>query len=85
MTKHKNAKNGKQFKISTYIDNGVVFYYYVDSASKAREHAAAIIKGGYRHNDGKGEFEHYPPHRIDKVKISGRPVSTNYPDESEGT
>lgn len=51
---------------------------------KGREHAAAIVKDGYRHNDGEGEFEHYPPHRILKVKISDDVVPTMYPDEVSG-
>jgi hypothetical protein len=54
---------------------------FVDS--KAREHAAAIVAGGYRHNDGE-EFEHYPPHRILKVKVTPAP-STSYPDRMKGT
>ena len=51
--------------------------------NKVREHAAAIIIGGYRHNDGK-TFEHYPPHRILKVKCK-EVIPTNYPDRSRGT
>lgn len=77
-------KDGK-FKISVYIKDGRVFFYYVPTSSKAREHSAAIIEGGYRHNDGKGEFEYYPTHRILKVKVSGDVVPTNYPDDVEGT
>ncbi len=94
--------------ISTYIDDGRVFEYYIvidnealahmyPSArpesreeygaeylgAKAREHAAAIVKDGYRHNDGL-TFEHYPPHRILKVKVSPAP-STSYPDKVRGT
>lgn len=72
----------EKFTIYVYIDNGVVFSYDVSSAIKVREHADAIIKGGYRHNDGE-TFEHYPPHRIVKVKSSNIP--TNYPDTSTGT
>jgi hypothetical protein len=70
------------FKIKTYLDDGRIFVYEVESAEKVREHASAIIAGGYRHNDGK-TFEHYPPHRILKVKSSNIP--TNYPDTTEGT
>ena len=73
------------FTIDVYIDNGVVFSYGgIRTPAKAREHASAIVKGGYRHNDGRGEFEHYPPHRIDKVKIIGV-VPTKYPDAASGT
>lgn len=73
------------YTVKVYLDNGVIFYYHVSSDKSAREHAAAIIKGGYVHNDGKGEFEHYPSHRITKVKVTGGIIPTNYPDEIEGT
>lgn len=72
-------------KVSTYLDDGRVFQYEVADENKAREHAAAIVAGGYRHNDGKGEFEHYPAHRIAKVKVTGGSVSTKYPDSTRGT
>lgn len=70
-------------KIQIYLDDGRVFSYKVNDAEKVREHASAIIMGGYRHNNGK-IFEHYPPHRILKVKCEGN-ISTNYPDEVTGT
>jgi len=75
-------EKGSDFELKIYIDNGVVFKYRVPSAAKVREHASAIISGGYRHNDGK-VFEHYPPHRILKVKSENIP--TEYPDEVSGT
>jgi len=71
-----------KFKIKVYLDDGRIFKYDVESEEKVREHASAIVSGGYRHNDGK-IFEHYPPHRILKVKSAG--IKTNYPDEVEGT
>lgn len=71
--------------ISVYLDDGRVFSYEVKSHDKAREHCAAIVSGGYRHNDGKGEYEHYPIHRITKVKASGEPIPTSYPDKVSGT
>lgn len=71
------------FIIKTYIDNGLVYKYSVSTAESAREHSAAIVIGGYRHV-GEGEFTHFPPHRILKVKVVGE-ISTNYPDEIEGT
>lgn len=70
------------YKIDVYLDNGVVYSYEVKSEDKVREHADAIIKTGYRHNDGE-VFEHYPPHRILKVKSSD--ISTKYIDTSSGT
>ena len=66
------------------MDDGRVFEYEVDSEEKVREHSDAIIKGGYRHNDGRGVYEHYPPHRILKVKCEGM-VGTKYPDMVSGT
>lgn len=74
-----------KLKISVYLDSGNIFEYFVDSSKSAREHSSAIIKDGYRHNDGKGTFEHFPPHRISKIKVSGGPVSTKYTDEVTGT
>ncbi len=79
------SEDEKEFKVSVYLDDGRIFFYHVPTANKAREHSAAIVKGGYRHNDGKGEFEHYPSHRILKVKVSGNIVPTNYLDGVEGT
>lgn len=70
------------FKVQVYMDDGRVFEYKVPSAEKVREHAAAIVKGGYRHNDGD-IFEHYPPHRILKVKSQG--IDTMYLDTVRGT
>jgi predicted SnoaL-like aldol condensation-catalyzing enzyme len=72
----------KNFKVQTYLDDGRVFEYEVNSEEKVREHASAIVKDGYRHNDGK-IFEHYPPHRILKVKSEG--ITTMYPDIVRGT
>ena len=72
-------------KISVYLDNGVMFTYEVADDVKAREHASAIVMTGYRHNDGAGVFEHYPPHRILKVKVSGGIVPTQYTDKGSGT
>jgi hypothetical protein len=71
--------------ISVYLDDGRVFSYDVVSADKAREHAHAIAQTGYRHNDGAGTFEHYPAHRVLKIKASGGVVPTAYPDKASGT
>ena len=70
------------YTIQVYMDDGRVFSYEVETQGKVREHADAIIKTGYRHNDGE-DFEHYPPHRILKVKSKG--IQTNYPDKESGT
>lgn len=70
--------------IDVYLDDGRVFSYDVSSAGKAREHSYAIISTGYRHTK-EGVLEHYPPHRILKVKASGKSITTNYPDHESGT
>jgi hypothetical protein len=78
-------------EINVYLETGVVYVYSVTGETeesvqaKAREHASEIIRGGYRHNDGHGNFEHFGPHRISKVKITGGVISTDYPDGSRGT
>ena len=74
--------SNNMYTISVYLDDGRVFKYEVSSAEKVREHADAITDRGYRHNDGK-EFEHYPPHRIKKIKSYNIP--TCYPDRVTGT
>jgi len=77
--------------LDVYLDDGVVYSYGVTGkspehvAAKAREHASAIAATGYRHNDGEGEFVHFPPHRISKIKITGGPVPTDYVDSVRGT
>lgn len=71
-------------KISAYLDNGLVYSYFVTTPESAREHAAAIVATGYRHCV-EGELTHFPPHRIIKVKAKGSGISTTYPDEVSGT
>ena len=58
-----------EYRLDIYVDDGRIFSYNVSTPEKVREHASSIISGGYRHNDGE-IFEHYPPHRILKVKCS---------------
>ena len=70
--------------VSVYLDDGRVFEYGVSSPHKAREHSYAIATGGYRHTEADGVLEHYPPHRVLKIKVSGG-VETMYPDEIRGT
>lgn len=70
-------------KIEVYLDDGRVFSYEVDSANNVREHSSAIIKSGYIHNDSEGLFEHYPPHRILKVKCKNF-IPTKFPDNIDG-
>lgn len=70
------------FNIEIYLDDGRVFYYSVETEDKVREYSAAIVKNGYRHNDGE-IYEHYPAHRILKVKSYN--ISTKYKDNVRGT
>ena len=76
-------KNEKKYVLKIYLDDGRVFSYNVDHHGKVREHADAIVKTGYRHNDGC-IFEHYPPHRILKVKCD-ETIPTSYEDKTSGT
>lgn len=71
-------------KISVYLDDGRVFEYEAADSMKGREHAAAIIAGGYRHSDGD-DLEWYPPHRITKVKVLGACESSAYKDMTRAT
>ncbi len=70
-------------KIEIYIDDGRVYGYDVANEEKGREHSAAIVANGYRHL-GDGYLEHYPPHRILKVKVTGK-IESMYPDTVRGT
>lgn len=76
------------WKLSVYLDHGVVFSYTVGSEHAAREHASAIVATGYRSvsADAPTTLVHYPPHRISKVKIEA-PVAftTTYADAVRGT
>jgi len=72
----------KKFEIEVYMDDGRVFCYMVENEEKVREHSAAIITTGYRHNDGE-TYEHYPPHRI--LKIKSHDIKTKYVDKTRGT
>lgn len=69
--------------IAIYLDDGRVFEYEA-ADDKAREHSHAIVLTGYRHTV-PGCLEHYPPHRISKVKVSGEGIGTSYPDALRGT
>lgn len=73
-------------QVSVYLDTGVVYAYDVADAIKGREHAAAIIKGGYRHTaEGSNDLEWFPPHRIDKVKVAGGGETSAYRDRARAT
>jgi hypothetical protein len=70
--------------IMVYLDDGRIFEYGVSDANKAREHVSAIGATGYRHTSD-GILEHYPVHRITKIKAIGTGISTAYPDRCRGT
>jgi len=53
-------------KIYVYLKSGVVDVYFVESVSKAREHAWQIWHGGYRMRI-KDRIEWFGPHWIDKI------------------
>lgn len=57
-------------KIYIYYKNGNAFIYEVENAEKAREHAYAIWKTGYRHKVGK-RHEWDSPDKIDKICWDG--------------
>jgi len=77
--------------VNIYLRNagGAKFSYEIEAPTKetltvkAREHLGQIAMGGYRHCDGT-VLEWFPPHWIDKVKITGE-ILTSYPDSCSGT
>lgn len=80
------AGGKKMTKVSVYVDTGNVYSYYVDNPFKGREHAAAIIAGGYRHSPfNSNDVEWFPPHRIEKVKVEGAGESSAYRDTARAT
>lgn len=86
MAKLQKEAVASKTKISVYMNFGVVFEYEVDSAEKAREHAAKIIATGYRHTQKNSQdLEWYPPHAIEKIKIAGAAESTAYRDLARAT
>ena len=82
LAKRKRLKKD-QFHVQIYLDDGRIYEYNVFGHDKGREHSAAIVTAGYRHNDGV-TFEHYGPHRILKVKVTGG-IPTHYKDRASGT
>lgn len=74
----------KIYEIQVYLDDGRKFVYRVDTPEQVREHTFAIATTGYRHCV-PGMLEHYPAHRILKVKGFGADLNTNYPAVTQGT
>jgi len=73
-------------RVEVYLDNGLVFEYHVDDPMKGREHAAAIIAGGYRHTPFDSEdLVWYPPHRIHQVKVERGGETSKYRDTTRAT
>lgn len=77
--------NIKTFLVSVYLDDRRVYEYDVANPMVGREHAAAIIKSGYRSTDDQGGLVWYPPHRILKVKVEGGAESSKYRDRVRPT
>ena len=77
--------------VSVYLRNagGAKFMYDFEAETeeeltvKGREHLGQIATSGYRHC-ADGILEWFPPHWIDKVKITGG-IQTSYPDRCSGT
>ena len=73
-------------KVSVYLDDANVWSYNVSNIFKGREHAAAIIKSGFRHTpEGTNDMEWFPPHRVIKVRVEGGGESSRYRDEGRAT
>jgi len=79
-----NADPEPAASVAVYLDDGRVYSYNVISGAKGTEHAAAIIRTGYRHKV-PGCMEHYPPHRILKVVVRGDTIVPTYNDSVRGT
>lgn len=86
----KDGDNMMKATVKVYMKyGGATFEYDIESTdsalltAKAREHLAAIAQGGYRHC-AEGILEWFPPHWIDKVKVTGG-IGTSYPDRCSGT
>lgn len=72
--------------ISVYVDYGAVYEYEVSSVAKAREHADAIIKKGFRCTvEGSDDLVWIPPHRIDKIVAPGAGETTKYKTKERAT
>lgn len=84
--KSESAPRSSHCYVAVYLDSGVVHEYGVSDPMKGREHAAAIIKSGYRHTaEGSDDLEWFPPHRIEKVKVTGGGESSKYRDRTRAT
>lgn len=67
--------------VNVYMDDGNVFYYTCP-ADKGREHAHAIVSGGYARTVD-GNLTLYGPNRVRKVVVVGG-QSTMYSDNRRG-
>jgi hypothetical protein len=79
-----NMIENDSIMIEVYLDDGRVAWYTVANQAKAREHVSKIVATGWRSTVDDGTLEHYPPHRIDKIKILGG-ITTEYPTKYRGT
>lgn len=70
------------YKISIFIQGLPGFITYaVSTKEQAMDHFAAITTTGYRRVNDRGQFEWYSPALISRIRIDGRGLDTNYPDE----
>lgn len=74
--------------VAVYLDDSRVFEYKTNDAVKAREFAVKMGETGLRalYEDGAGvlTWEFYPPHRIDKIKVTPA-IASNYTGKFRGT
>jgi hypothetical protein len=81
----------KTATIYIYLLGGIKHSYQFSAptdvllAAKAREHTVAIAEGGFRANSGNGDFEWFSPRWVDKIKVTGCNVPTEYATEPTGT
>lgn len=70
------------YKISIFIEGHPrLFRYSVTTKEQAMNHFAAITSTGYRRVNDRGQMEWYAPKMINFIKIEGKDLETNYPDE----
>ena len=75
--------NKDTYTISIYpADFPGGFRYTVNTRDQALNHLGAIIQGGYRRIDDRGNLVWIPPHRLMAVKVAGPGLETQYPDET---
>ena len=70
------------FKVQVYVKTGY-FEYTVEEMQSAIEHAQLIMERGvYRRSNSRGQVEFY---KVEKTKVCGSGLESNYPDEFKRT